>query len=113
MHENPIQSLEFFGGPMDGHVETFVGPLRPFAVIKTLAMDRNVNYLTMFLHVLFFYDKLQPRVLAIYELYSDERSYSYRYVVSISEKQAEFNPKIVDTTVHNPYSAATLFAEPS
>ncbi len=111
MKTKAIHSIEFVGGPIDGHVSHFVGPIKPFVGVKTQAVSADAKYLTAMLHLLLSRDKAHSRVLAIYELQTHNSLFSYHYIRSNSEKTTNFNANLVDTSVPSRNSSLIEFIE--
>ncbi|MFG0262357.1 MAG: hypothetical protein ACF788_08200 [Novipirellula sp. JB048] len=97
-----MQRIEFFGGPLDGHVESCPQPRKPFVAIETTVSARQTSSFTALLHWLFFHRSVPPRVFAIYELQARDASCRYLYVRSSNRQDIQFSSAHVDTIVHSP-----------
>lgn len=73
--------IEFFGGPVDGHIESMVLPLQPFLGVKTLADEHAASWLIRMVRMLRGRQPSASILLAVYELAEDLRSLPcYRYL---------------------------------
>ncbi|QDV68952.1 hypothetical protein Poly24_26650 [Rosistilla carotiformis] len=91
MPTNKQYVIEFFGGPMDGHIEPIDEVLNPFVVFASRAPSRHGGLLTGLLH---FWRRNRPRpsILAVYELHCDGMQQRYQHVRSIEATGIDIVP---------------------
>ena len=75
-------SVEFYGGPLDGHVEIMDLPLESFLGIKSIPVTHSNTFVSALLRFLHFRSSSNPTVpLAFYKCdENDDMQPSYRYV---------------------------------
>ena len=107
MAEMPTQTVEFYGGPLDGHQARLCVSSKPFLVIKTLAPAAGSDSLNSLYRTLLVDDDLQPFVLAVYELRlrHDTRTRfnlaRYQYLRSSIATAVALVPTLVDAMVQD------------
>ncbi|WP_442505999.1 hypothetical protein SH528x_004819 [Novipirellula sp. SH528] len=99
MSTNNLRAVEFFGGPIDGHVEAFSAPMKPFVAIKPVAPAHPVSSFTRLLRLLRLHGHQSPPVLAVYEMQTRTTGAGYFYLRSVVATDCDMNPIIVDAMI--------------
>ncbi|SMP67261.1 hypothetical protein SAMN06265222_110129 [Neorhodopirellula lusitana] len=102
MSINQFQSVEFFGGPIDGHVAWITEESKPFVFVKTDFHRLNNSPFAQLVRLLLFHGHPQLDRIAIYELGRRDGRLAYQYVRStraiepVSERTADRLEVVVD-----------------
>ncbi|EMI21319.1 hypothetical protein RMSM_01754 [Rhodopirellula maiorica SM1] len=99
MSTNYLRAVEFFGGPIDGHIDGVAVPMKPFLAIKTVAPEQPVSSLRLLWRLLRLPEHHPPAILAVYEMQTRDAGTGYYYLRSVVATDCDLNPIIVDAMV--------------
>ncbi|QDS92170.1 hypothetical protein FF011L_09070 [Roseimaritima multifibrata] len=74
------QTIEFFGGPIDGHVARKASNPKPFVFLKTASRVGSNSRLAQLVRLLLFQGHPQLDRFAVYELGSKNQRLAYLYL---------------------------------
>ncbi|WP_417738271.1 hypothetical protein [Rosistilla oblonga] len=97
--------VEFFGGPMDGHIEPVAESLNPFVVFPSRVPVRSRGFLAGLFHFWRRPKDQQPSVLAVYELHCVGLQQRYQHVRSIEASGIEIVPIGTQAVISAPRSS--------
>jgi len=96
MVSQPIQAIEFFGGPMDGYTSIVSETPKPFVLVKRTGCTGRLSRFAQAFRRLVFRQQPPPNIVAVYELRvcGDDRigDFAYRYVRSSIANDLQLGP---------------------
>ena len=96
MNRTITQPIEFFGGPIDGHVEQFVKTPKPFVLVATAAHAQHTNPWVILYRVFAFHEQVESRLWAVYELQYRGLQPYYNYLRSSLETNVDVDSQHVE-----------------
>ena len=102
MSYTQCRTIQFFGGPLDGHVETLFPPVESLLVVKTMALSPQPHWLTRLLRMLLRHPKRNVASVAVYQLRSHGDDIGYLFLrssLSSAVKEEAGSVQVVDDTI--------------
>ncbi|MCM2375023.1 hypothetical protein [Aporhodopirellula aestuarii] len=75
-------AIEFFRGPIDGHVEYFATTPKSFVIVASSVRIKRTSSWGLLFEALAFHDPVDPRIWAVYELVFRDGRFCYSYLSS-------------------------------
>ncbi|MGV3485699.1 MAG: hypothetical protein ACO1RT_14880 [Planctomycetaceae bacterium] len=106
MSYTQCRAVQFYGGPLDGHVEVLFPPIDSLMIVKTIALSPQPPWFIRLLRVLLRHPKRKIVSIAVYQLHLHRQDLAYVYMrsglTSDAANEAGFVQVVDDTIAFQP-----------